>query len=298
MKPGNIIFCLQRIAARGACPARLVGGAHPTVRRAYAAPLGHHARHLVRVGALVAVVFLLVLPGCGRGRPFAIWRDALTTYVSEYGDGDPAALCDLVDLRSARLAGAGRVVFGGLDLPAPLGARGGRTDLRGMLVGAAEVDGKRWYAFIVGATRVRDGQAGRVVDIRVAAFARDGAVLRWQAGDRDRDALARYLEATGDGDGVFPSAADRFALAVEEGRLRIRHATSEATWSIALPGASAGASPARSARVDKDDKTQPANPVVERTPRTSATINSVAAKTTGEDLQEMQPVEAAPADSN
>lgn len=163
-----------------------------------------------------------------------MWRGALESYVRDRGGGDPAVLEELSTLRSPKTLRPAQVVFGALDLP---GSRGRVRDLRGLLVGVTEVEGRWWYVFLVGSNDVKRTQSRRVVDLRAVAFSMDDGAMNWRNGERDRAALARYTASREDSDVplvAFPAPTDSFSLTVESGVATVCDRRSDAMWSVAL----------------------------------------------------------------
>jgi hypothetical protein len=191
-----------------------------------------------------AVVLLLVSTvhvGCASDRQAAsipLWQKRVVKYVRHEGNGDPTVLRDVTIANGSR---RGFAVIGG-NSPSK------STDAVGALLGHPEVNGQRWFVYLVGLVKNRE-----VKDIRLAALAADiGAPderMRWELSAADDDATRTYLKAreqrwkslfpdrkdvplsyTG-----FPVEDDAFRLDVQGERLEATHEESGARWELVLP---------------------------------------------------------------
>jgi hypothetical protein len=175
----------------------------------------------------------------------AQWQARIGRYVTDDGQGDPAALARLPALRSQSVPRPGRIVFSALDVSASAVERDG-YDVSGLLLGKSAGESGPTYVFVVGTVERSDFRPVAVVDVRIAAMSVRGGRLGWELGNGDSASLARYRGAADATAAVrFPADRDRFRLLDCPGAICVEETVSGARWM--LPAAATAAPSASSA---------------------------------------------------
>ncbi len=174
--------------------------------------------------------------GCASGQPIEQWQRGVTQYIQHCGNGDPNVLREAAQLRSPRDLRLARVTFGVNNVgggPPFSPAR----DAQGVLVGHPQVDGRRWYVFLVGIVAreaTLDASSHGVKDIRLVCLDAERGSYRWRVSPPDEVSLDRYRAAAVAGPPTFPGEADVFRLSVSGGEVSVREERSGARWTLAV----------------------------------------------------------------
>jgi hypothetical protein len=167
------------------------------------------------------------------------WRNSVEKYVKERGKGDPAILREVTWPESRRQFST----IGGDDPHVS-------QDVRGVMLGFKQINGKRWFIFIVGVVNKEV-----VEDIRVEAMSpKDGDDYAWRTSPPNAKSLAAYVdyktrlwkqrfpgrESAPAQYTVFPQEDDVFNLQVEQGRVIVTHPASGARWELVIDSKAAG----------------------------------------------------------
>lgn len=111
---------------------------------------------ILRLGAMALLA--AVVAGCQIGDPHDRWQSSLQAYTAARG-GNLNALAELNRDRSHRTLRPARIEFRTRHRPVPLAAE---VESVGVLIGAVERPGAKWYVFLVGAQVVNDKDPAEV----------------------------------------------------------------------------------------------------------------------------------------
>ncbi len=178
-------------------------------------------------------MLLFLAGGCTQAVTLADWRASVERYIDTVGQGDPNVLREVTWPQSRR-------AFSVIDDETP--AKG--QDVRGLLLASQQIDGQRWFVFLVG---IVNQQVVR--DLRVVALNPRGATERiWRSGPPAPEEVETYLEykqklwqkrfpgrsSPAPQYTVFPQEDDVFRVDVEGGRVLVTHQASGAHWELLL----------------------------------------------------------------
>lgn len=181
--------------------------------------------------------------GCAAKDPFMAWREGVTRYVETQGHGSISALRDTTDLRSPRSYRPAQITIGQLDVPAAGSSLFAEPrDVRGVLLGVRQVEGRYWFLFLVGVMN-RQGEHPRIEDVRLVGLSVDGRGQRWLMTQADPAALDRYLSSLAGGRTphpaqhhlLFPRFEDVFHLEVTGPVVTATETRSGACWKLPIP---------------------------------------------------------------
>ena len=158
------------------------------------------------------------------------WKQQLTEYLASAGDGDPAVLARLPALRATGTLRPARITFGVLDIDARLGEADG-FDVQGLLLAAPHTQG---FVFMVGIVQREGYRPQALVDLRPVTMQLTGGHIRWDVGEGDTQALARYRAAIDLTVPLrFPADKDDFELVACASGLCVAERLTQARWAVA-----------------------------------------------------------------
>lgn len=172
--------------------------------------------------------------GCGsKHASLADWRRSVMQRASNDGGGELSFLRDPVGRSERR-----RFDVIGTDSPDE------STDVKGVLLGRREINGRPWLVFLVGSVKER-----RVEDIRVAMLSDDASKSKWMMSSADHEALDLYRQYKQKAWQAlhpdrseppmrameFPAESDVYRLEQDDAGISIIEANSGARWTLKVP---------------------------------------------------------------